>query len=113
MPARFRVEITESAEKDLEEIWSYISQDSPEEANRFVLTLEEEVQTLEQFPNRCPLIPENELLDGNYRHLLLGKYRAVFRISQKTVYVLRLVHGARLLDTSSLEEDATFSPAGR
>lgn len=103
MPAKFRVEITRSAEEDLEEVWTYIAQDSPQAANQFVLDLEEKVQTLEQFPKRCPLIPENELLGGQYRHLILNRYRVIFRIAKETVFVLRIIHGSRLLDPAVLE----------
>jgi toxin ParE1/3/4 len=104
MPARFQVKITRTAEEDIEEIWTYIAEDNPEAASKFVLELEKQVQTLEHFPERCPLIPENELLRTRYRQILHGNYRTVFRVSERTVYVLRVIHGARLLDTSLFEE---------
>ena len=103
MPAKFHVRITQTAEKDIEDAWSFIAQDSPEEAERFIGRLEEQIETLERFPARCPLIPENEILGTRYRHLLYGNYRTVFRIARKTVYVLRVIHGAMLLDTSMFE----------
>ena len=56
------------------------------------------------FPERCPLIPENEILGTRYRHLLYGNYRTVFRIERKTVYLIRVIHGARLLDGSMFED---------
>lgn len=65
--------------------------------------LEKQIDTLESFPERCSLIPENEILGTHYRHLLYGNYRTVFRVAKNTVYVLRIVHGARLLDTSMFE----------
>lgn len=104
MPAKFRVRITRLAERDIEEAWAFISQDSPEEAEKFISRLEEHIETLERFPERCPLIPENETLGTRYRHLIYGNYRSVFRVAGKTVYVLRVIHGARLLDTSMFEE---------
>lgn len=104
MPAKFRVRITRTAERDLEEAWTYIAQDSIEEAEKFVRRLEEQIATLESFPERCPLIPESEILGARYRHLLYGNYRTVFRIAGRTVHVLRIIHGARLLDTSMFEE---------
>jgi plasmid stabilization system protein ParE len=104
MPAKFRVRITRAAERDIEETWNFIAHDSPEEANKFVRRLEEQIKTLETFPERCPLIPENEILGTRYRHLLYGNYRSVFRIARKTVYVLRVIHGARLLDSSMFED---------
>ena len=87
MPAKFRVRITRTAERDIEEAWTFIAQDSIEEAAKFVRRLEEQIATLESFPERCPLIPENEILGTRYRHLLYGSYRTVFRIAGRTVHV--------------------------
>ena len=104
MPAKFRVRITRAAERDIEETWNFIACDSPEAADKFVRRFEEQIETLERFPERCPLIPENEILGTRYRHLLYGNYRTVFRIARKTVYVIRVIQGARLLDSSMFEE---------
>lgn len=98
MPAKFKVEITISAERDLEALWDYIAEDSPRKAAGFISKLEKEAKSLVSFPERCPLIPENEMLGTRYRHLIVGKYRLVFRIEGKKVFLLRFVHGARLLE---------------
>lgn len=71
----------------------------------FIARLDEQIETLEQFPERRPLIPENRILGSAYRHLLFGHYRTIFRISGTTVTILRVVHGARLLDSSLLEAE--------
>ena len=86
------------------EIWEYIAQDKPEAATAFVLCLEEQVGTLERSPERCPPVPENELLGADYRHLLYGNYRTIFKIVGSRVIILRVLHGARLLDTGILGE---------
>ena len=103
MRERFHVKIARRAEIDLEEIWDYIAADSVENATRFIVELETRMKTLSYSPRRCSLIPENEILGTRYRHLITRKYRVVFRISRNTVYVLRVIHGARLLDTSMIE----------
>jgi plasmid stabilization system protein ParE len=104
MAAKFRVRIARAAERDIEAIWSFIAQDSPEEADKFIRRIEERADTLERFPERCPLIAENLLLGTRYRHLLYGNYRIIFRVAGKTVYVLRVIHGARLLNAQMFEE---------
>ena len=106
MRARFQVRITKTAEEDIQEIWGFIAEDNPTEAQRFSDRLETQIGTLETFPERSALIPENEILGTRYRHLLYGNYRTIFRTSGKTVYVLRVIHGARLLDASMFEETA-------
>ena len=104
MPTRFRVEISRTAETDVDDIWSFIAADDPVAATDFLLGLEAKTETLERFPQRCPSIPENAILGTNYHHLLYGEYRVIFRISGKAVYVLRVIHGARLLDSTFLED---------
>lgn len=103
MPKKFRVDITPTAEADAAEIWEYIAQDKTEAATAFVLRLEEQIRTLERFPERGPLVPENEILGTAYRHLLYGNYRTLFKIVGSRVIILRVLHGARLLDTGMLE----------
>lgn len=100
MPARFSVEITPCAEADIAEIWDYIAQDSAGNADTFLLELEEQIASLERLPERCPRIPENEILGTAYRHLIHGSYRTIFRIAGSRVIILRVIHSARLLDTS-------------
>jgi plasmid stabilization system protein ParE len=100
VPAKFTVEITPSAEADIAEIWDYIAQDTSANTEAFVLALEEQIASLEKFPERCSRIPENEILGTSYRHLIHGSYRTIFRIAGTRLVILRVIHGARLLDTS-------------
>jgi len=104
VPARFLVRIARTAEADTEDLWNFIAQDNPDAADRFVQELLKQVATLERFPARCALIQENELMGTTYRHLLYGDYRTVFRISGHAVFVLRIVHGSRLLDSSMFDQ---------
>ncbi len=106
MPKKFRVEITATAESDVAGIWEYIAQDKPDAATAFVIRLEEQIGTLENFPERCQLVPENELLGTAYRHLVYGNYRTIFKIVGTRVIILRVLHGTRLLDIGLLEEPA-------
>jgi toxin ParE1/3/4 len=94
MPENFRASITRAAESDIEQAWSFIAQDSPETADEFISRLEEQIETLEIFTNRCSLIPENEILGTRYRHMIYGNYRTVLRVAKRSVYVLRVIHGA-------------------
>lgn len=104
MAKKFSVDITETAESDVAAIWEHIAQDKPEAATAFVLRLEEQIGTLKNFPERCPLIPENELLGTAYRHLIYGNYRTIFKIIRKRVIILRVLHGSQLLDIELFEE---------
>jgi toxin ParE1/3/4 len=103
VPRRFRVEITRTAGRDVVEIYEYIERSSPAAAAEWFVEIERQAQSLAQFPKRCPVIPEAEDIGVEYRYLIWGQYRTVFRIEGDTVYVVRVIHGARLLDTATLE----------
>lgn len=94
----FTVEITATAENDLQEIWEYISRDNIVAPYNLILYIEEQIEKLESSPMHCPLIPENELQDTDYRHLLRGNYRIIFRILGTRVIIMRVFHISRLLE---------------
>ena len=97
MTTKYKVNITKHAQKDLEHLFYYIAADSGNNASKFILEIEEKIYTLEHFPNRNPLIPENEYFETEYRHLIYKKYRIIYRIVENTVYILRIIHGTKLL----------------
>ena len=97
MTKRYKVNLTQLAQKDLEQIYYYIAADSIDSAKNFVLELEKKIDSLESFPDRQPLIAENEFFATDYRHLIYKKYRIIYRISGKTVFILRVVRGSVLL----------------
>lgn len=94
----FQVNLSEQAQNDIEHIFYYIAGDSINNAENFILQLEEKVNSLEIFPDRNPLIPENEFFGTSYRHLIHKKYRIIYRIAVKSVFVLRIIHGTKLLN---------------
>jgi addiction module RelE/StbE family toxin len=93
----YKVNLTQHAQNDLEKIFYYIADDSINNASRFVLQLEKKVYSLETFPERHPFIPENEFFGTDYRHLIYKKYRIIYRVIETSVFVLRIIHGAKLL----------------
>lgn len=98
MPKKYKINLTRKAQNDIEHIFFYIASDNLNTAKRFVRKLEEKIYSLDTFPDRCPYIPENIFFGTNYRHLIYKKYRAIYRIDNNTVYILRVVHGSKLLD---------------
>lgn len=98
MIRRYDVVVTAAAERDLRETRAYIAEDSPAAARAWVATLRERILSLESLPMRGALLPEVELAGAGYRHVLVGDYRIIYRIDAARVVVVRVVHGARLLD---------------
>lgn len=98
MPKKFRIHLTRNAQNDLEHIFFYIASDNINNAKKFILQLEEKIYSLDTSPERCPLIPENIFWRTSYRHLIYKKYRAIYKIENNSVYILRVVHGSKLLE---------------
>jgi plasmid stabilization system protein ParE len=59
--------------------------------------------SLGRWPRRCPVIPEAPEFAVEYRHLVDGPYRTIFRVAGSRVIILRVIHGAQLLDLDILE----------
>jgi len=97
---KYQVNVTQQSQNDLEHIFYYIADDSVNNAANFVLQLEKKIYSLEIFPDRYPLIPENRFFGTDYRHLIYKKYRIIYRYTEKSVFVLRIVHSTKLLRIS-------------
>lgn len=67
-------------------------------AIKWVKEIKQQIDTLENFPLRCLIIPEAQELGKKYRHIIYGNYRTIFRIEGSEVIIMRIIHSARLLD---------------
>jgi plasmid stabilization system protein ParE len=88
------VEITALAAANLGDIYLRIRKDSPSRAAQWRKGLLKAAQTLDLFPERCPLAPESGR-QLEIRQLVYGVYRILFTVTKDTVYVLHIRHGAR------------------
>jgi toxin ParE1/3/4 len=80
------------------DIWNYICNDSKSRAKKFVAKIGTEIDKLKKYPQRCPVINESEFLGIEYRHLLIGNYRIIFKIDGENVYIMCIIHGSHLLN---------------
>lgn len=98
MAKKYKVNISHNAQNDIEHIFYYIAADSTNNAKKFILELEEKIFSLDTFPERFAYIPENLYFGTNYRHITYKKYRVIYKINNSSVYILRVIHGSKLLD---------------
>ena len=92
-----------TAERDIAAIHAHIARDNPPAAAAWLDAVDRNVASLERWPRRCPIIPEASELDIEYRHLIDTPYRTIFRIAGSRVIIVRVIHGAQLLDFDILE----------
>ena len=78
----YRVEIVKRAEQSAREVVRWIAEDSPEKATLWYLDFLEAAESLETFPARCAIIPENE---GNQSSdiLSLGNIESFFGLRMR------------------------------
>lgn len=87
---------------DVEEIYPLIAARSRERAEGWQAGLFEQIETLLQFPNRCPVAREGRTAEVPIRELLFrhGKnkrfvYRVLFRLDGDTINILSVRHSSQ------------------
>ena len=88
-----KIEWTEPALSDLENIRDFIRRDSEYYAIRCVERIIDAVESLEKLPEIGRSVPEAE--EKNVRELLLYNYRIIYRAETDRILVLTIIHGSR------------------
>ena len=88
-----KVEITSRAQRDLNEIVSYLAAESPSAAVRLGLDLRSGCRSLGELPDRYPLVPGREV--EGLRRMTCRNHLVLYRVLGDRVQVLRVLHGAR------------------
>lgn len=91
----YRVRLLPVGEDDLIEIVTYIALDRPSAAEALADRIEERLAELSNHPKLSPVPKEEELARIGYRYLVVDNYLIFYMIEGRTVYVHRILHGAR------------------
>ncbi|HVC92712.1 MAG TPA: type II toxin-antitoxin system RelE/ParE family toxin [Pirellulales bacterium] len=86
------VEVSQRAERDLEEIHDYIAHDKPGAATKLVKTIEKKFETLARFPelgSRC------DYIGTGLRLTSCGTYVIIYSVTPAGVEIARVVQGNR------------------
>ena len=87
--------ILELAQRELEEIaLLHLNLSGPNSARNITNLLYDTLERLEQFPLSGHIPRDKWLARENYRYVIAGKYIAVYRLIENTVYVYHIAHGA-------------------
>ena len=86
---------TESASDDLAEIAAHIAKDSEFYAATIVREVVSAARSLTVLSERGRMV--REYRDPAIRQLLVRDYRLLYQTTDSSVYVLRILHGARML----------------
>ncbi len=88
-----RVEWSNFARDDLDDLVQYISRDSLFYARRFGEKIVLATRRLSDFPESGRIIPETE--DQTLREIILQGYRVMYRLEADRVLILAIMHGSR------------------
>ena len=95
----FNIQITEPAEKDLNEIGTYISKEllEPETAKKVISKIAKEINSLEDMPLRNALAADEKLAYKDIRKIMVDSYIVFYIITEesKTVTITRILYGRR------------------
>lgn len=98
----YRVEIAESAERDISEVADVVAfaYGDPIGASRLATRIFDEVETLSEMPYRYPLSRNPLLATLDCRQFPVGNFNVVYRIDEaaQVVHVVAVSYGRRLTD---------------
>lgn len=103
MNREYNVLWTEIATKDLHGIITYIKKESQQNAKNVLIQLKESAAELNFSPERGRVVPEfHELGILQYRELIVSRWRVIYKIVEKKVYILVVI------DSRQNVEDVLF-----
>jgi toxin ParE1/3/4 len=83
------------------EIADYIAQDKPSAAEKWINTVFFKVEELKSSPEIGRIVPE--INDDQFRELIYGNYRIIYRIETKQISILTIRHGKQILPINEIK----------
>lgn len=77
------------------EIAEYIAQDKPAAAVKWINVVFSKVERLSSSPEIGRVVPE--IKNDQFRELIYGNYRIIYRIEKKQISILTIRHGRQIL----------------
>ena len=96
-PDRYRVHLSRRAAANLQSIFNYIANDSPQNASSMVNRILAAIENLKLFPHRTVVESEDAGLKHPVRSLPVQSYVIFFRVieAESIVRILQVRHGAQ------------------
>ncbi|OGP97736.1 MAG: plasmid stabilization protein [Deltaproteobacteria bacterium RBG_19FT_COMBO_46_9] len=82
------------------EIAEYIARDKPSAAEKWVDKIFSKVEQLRSSPEIGRIVPE--IRNEQFRELIYGNYRIIYRIEKKQISILTIRHGKQILPINEI-----------
>lgn len=89
-----RIIFLKESYSDIEDIFTYIKLDSPQNASLVKDRLLSAISNLADFPYVGRPLKHEFFFKLNYRMLIIDKYITFYRVIDQEVYIYRILHGA-------------------
>jgi toxin ParE1/3/4 len=99
-----KVHWTNTAEGNLDAIFDYIAQNSPEYAKNVVDLITRRSQQIAEYPLSGRKVPEYDF--NQIREVIEGSYRIIYCIKSDQIDVLAVIHGAMNINVQHSSEEA-------
>jgi toxin ParE1/3/4 len=84
------------------DIADYIAQDKPAAAANWIKTVFSKVDQLKSAPEIGRIVPE--INDKQFRELIYGNYRIIYRVEVLQISILTIRHGMQILPIDEIKE---------
>jgi plasmid stabilization system protein ParE len=93
---QYKIQITDTALSDMEEIYNYIAEQlqAPEAAMRQYNRIVDAIETLDTFPERVKLMETEEELVLGLRQLPVDNYSVFFHITEERAIITNVLYSA-------------------
>ena len=92
---KYQVRLLKIAEEDFTEIISFVASDNPTAADAIANKIEKNLELLSENPNLGRIPREEEIRNLGYRYLIVQNYLIFYTIEARTIFIHRILHGAR------------------
>ena len=82
------------------EITDYIAQDKPSAAEKWINNVFSKVEQLKSSPEIGRIVPE--INNPQFREIIYGNYRIIYRIEKKQISILTIRHGKQILPINEI-----------
>jgi toxin ParE1/3/4 len=96
-PEKNNIKYTPAAVDDMDEIFSFISQDNITIADNMLERLDRKITGLADFPHMGSVLSDEEyiLIQRGYRFIVVQPYLIFYRVLEQTIIIHRILHGRR------------------
>ena len=91
----YKLRLTLPAELDFTDIIEHIAAENLTAAEKMIQRIESRLSMLQRNPRLGSRVRDENLALKGYRYLVIGPYLVFYRIEGRTIWVDRILHGAR------------------